>query len=223
MQEASAKSKKVAKKVDKISEMTVALKDYTAMMRERFSGNRVKSSGTFEQFAQSATVTMASKSEWLDTFLAYDFDESYFDNVDYDDAGEIFAYMQRNYDKQPMRDSILTGQEYMEELNSNPNKCLEMFRMTCLYLLHLVDKLVGHGYLKVLRALHSYARHLIKPDPDVVFLLEHLRVNKYWSWFEGGKVVLMTHGCWKKQSMTRNMDSHGHLQIILLGGLRPAY
>ena len=31
---------------------------------------------------------MASRSEWLDTFLAYDFDKSYFDNVDADDAGD---------------------------------------------------------------------------------------------------------------------------------------
>ncbi|KAK9992502.1 hypothetical protein SO802_027487 [Lithocarpus litseifolius] len=49
-QEASAKGKKVAK-VDKVSEMIVALKEYTAMMKERFSGNRGKSSGTSEQFA----------------------------------------------------------------------------------------------------------------------------------------------------------------------------
>ena len=31
---------------------------------------------------------MASRSEWLDTFLAYDFDKSYFDNVDADDASD---------------------------------------------------------------------------------------------------------------------------------------
>ena len=55
MQEASAKGKKVAKKVDKVSEMIVALKEYTAMTRERFSGNRDKTSGTSKQFAQSAT------------------------------------------------------------------------------------------------------------------------------------------------------------------------
>ena len=71
---------------------------------------------------------MASRSEWLDTFLAYDFDKSYFDNVDADDAGddtddddwwgsecdsedeaefdfinplvgEMSAYIQRHYDK----------------------------------------------------------------------------------------------------------------------------
>ena len=54
MQEASAKGKRVAKKVDKVSKMIVALKEYTAITRERFSDNRGKSSGTFEQFAQSA-------------------------------------------------------------------------------------------------------------------------------------------------------------------------
>ena len=119
---------------------------------------------------------MTSRSEWLDAFLAYDFEELYFNNVDYDDAGhdtddddwwgsecdcedeaefdfvnplvgEMFAYMQLHYDKQPMRDSILTGQGYMGELDSNPNKCFEMFRMTHPYLLHLVDELLGHGYL----------------------------------------------------------------------------
>ena len=55
MQEASAKGKKVENKVDKVSEMIVALKEYTAMTRERFSSNRDKSSGTSKQFAQSAT------------------------------------------------------------------------------------------------------------------------------------------------------------------------
>ena len=120
---------------------------------------------------------MTSRSEWLDEFLAYDFDESYFDNVDVDGAsddtndddwcgskcdskdeaefdfvnplvGEMFTYMQQHYDKQPMHDSILMGQGYMDELDSNPNKCFKMFRMTRPYLLHLVDELVGHGYLK---------------------------------------------------------------------------
>ncbi|XP_050278520.1 uncharacterized protein LOC126720246 [Quercus robur] len=117
----------------------------------------------------------------------------------------------------------------MDELDSNPNKCFEMFRTTHPYLLHLVDELVSHGYLeegqgdvdatqvaamllyilghntrmrcvadrfqhsiktvsrhfrRVLRALHSYARHLIKPDPDVICLPKHLRVNKYYPWFK---------------------------------------
>nr|POE64179.1 hypothetical protein CFP56_68513 [Quercus suber] len=34
--------------------MIVALKEYTAMIRERYSGKKGKSSGTSEQFAQSA-------------------------------------------------------------------------------------------------------------------------------------------------------------------------
>ena len=35
----------------------------------------------------------------------------------------------------------------MNELHSNSNKCFEMFRMIHSCLLHLVDELVGHGYL----------------------------------------------------------------------------
>ncbi|KAK9991338.1 hypothetical protein SO802_026323 [Lithocarpus litseifolius] len=277
MQEASAKGKKVAKKVDKVIETTMALKEYTAMIGERFSSNRGKSSGTSEKFSQSATegdpcslgkaIDMLNQYEdlgnkaylkiskalhvkenrvvfmgmlehrrraWMEDILnpkdgdmdlillCYECDSE--DEVEFDFVnplvGDMFAYMQQHYDKQPMHDSILTGQGYMKELDSNPNKCFEMFHMTRPYLLHLVDKLVGHGYLKegqcdvdatqavamllfilghnirmrcvadrfqhstetvsrhfrrVLRALHSYARHLIKPDPDVVCLPEHLQ------------------------------------------------
>lgn len=54
MQDASARGKKVLMKADKVSEMTVTLKEYTAMTRERYSGKKGKSSGTFEQFAQFA-------------------------------------------------------------------------------------------------------------------------------------------------------------------------
>ena len=53
MQDASAKGKKVSKKVDRVSDMTVALKEYTAMTREKFSGKQGKLSNTSEQFAQS--------------------------------------------------------------------------------------------------------------------------------------------------------------------------
>ena len=70
---------------------------------------------------------MASGAEWLDAFLHYDFDNSYFDDVNVDApsgftdeensdskcdsedeaefdfvnpiVGEMFAYMQRHYDK----------------------------------------------------------------------------------------------------------------------------
>ena len=53
MEDASAKGKKASKKADRVSEMTVALKEYTAMTRERYSGKKGKSNGTSEQFAQS--------------------------------------------------------------------------------------------------------------------------------------------------------------------------
>ena len=53
IQDASAKDKKVSKKVDRVSDMTVALKEYTAMTREGFSSKRSKSNSTFEQFSQS--------------------------------------------------------------------------------------------------------------------------------------------------------------------------
>ena len=145
-------------------------------------------------------------------------------------VGEMYAYMQRHFDKQPMRTSMLTESGYMDELyEGNPLKCYEMFRMTRPLLIHLMDKLNQHGYLRdgqggvnatqeiamllyifghnthyrcisdrfqhstetvshhfrqVLQAVHSYAKHLIKPNPNVVYFPEHLQVNKYWSWFE---------------------------------------
>ena len=54
MQDTSGKGKKVLKKSDKLSELTVALKDYTSMTKDRFSGKLGKSSGSSEQFAQSS-------------------------------------------------------------------------------------------------------------------------------------------------------------------------
>ena len=120
---------------------------------------------------------MALGAEWLDTFLHYDFDGSYFNDVNVDaacedtDEGssnsecdsedevefdfvnplveEMFAYLQRHYDKQLMCISILMGNGNMEELEDcNLKKCFEMFPMTCLLLLHLMDELRGHGYLR---------------------------------------------------------------------------
>ena len=72
-------------------------------------------------------MTTASRAEWLDAFLRYDFDDLYFDDVNVDApsgftneensdskcdsedeaefdfvnpiVGEMFAYMQRHYDK----------------------------------------------------------------------------------------------------------------------------
>nr|POF18342.1 hypothetical protein CFP56_65761 [Quercus suber] len=201
---------------------------------------------------------MASGNDWWQAVQEYDFDDAYFNNVgssneseenddDWPDSefereeeaefnlvnplvGEMFAYMQRHYDKQPMRTSALTGKAYMDEVTEgNQAKCYEMFRMTPDLLLHLVDELVAHGYLKdghgdvnatqavamllyilghntrfrcvadrfqhstetvcrhfrqALRAVHHYAKHLIKPDHNVTSLPEHLQVNKHWPWFE---------------------------------------
>ena len=120
---------------------------------------------------------MALGNEWLAKFLEYDFDDAYFndvnctdidedndndwsnlecdseDEVDFDFAnpivGEMFAYLQRHYDIQPMRTGILIGHGYMEELNKgNPLKCYEMFCKTRPLPLHLVDELSHHGYLR---------------------------------------------------------------------------
>ena len=64
-------------------------------------------------------------------------------------VGEMYAYMQRHYDKQPMRTSALTSRVYMDEVTEgNPAKGFEMFRMTPELLLHLVDDLAQHGYLR---------------------------------------------------------------------------
>ena len=196
---------------------------------------------------------MASGNDWLGAFQEYDFDDAYFNNVGSSDAcedndddwtdseskreeevefnlvnpiiRERYAYMQRHFDKQPMRTSMLTGRTYMDEITEgNPTKCYEMFRMTPELLKHLVDELARHGYLRdrqggvnatqavamllyilghnthyrcvagrfqhstetvsqhfcrALQAVHAYAKHLIKPDPNVVGLPEHLQVNKY--------------------------------------------
>ncbi|KAK9986957.1 hypothetical protein SO802_031908 [Lithocarpus litseifolius] len=44
---------------------------------------------------------------------------------------------------------------------------------------------VDRKFRRVLRVVHTYSQHLIKPDPNVVGLLEHLQGNnKYDPWFE---------------------------------------
>ncbi|KAK9988613.1 hypothetical protein SO802_028852 [Lithocarpus litseifolius] len=201
---------------------------------------------------------MAYGNDWIRAVEEYDFDDAYFNDVgssndceDNDDdwtdsefereeeaefnlvnpiVGEMYTYMQRHYDKQPMRTSALTDQAYIDEVTEgNPAKCYEMLRMTPELLLHLVDELTQHGHLvdglggvnatqamamllyilghntryrcvadrfqhstetvcrhfrKALRAVHHYAKHVIKPDQNVTGLPEHLQVNKYWPWFE---------------------------------------
>ena len=87
---------------------------------------------------------MASGNNWWQAIQEYDFDDAYFNNVgssnDYDSddgdwtnsdsereeevefnlvnpiVGEMYAYMQRYYDKQPMRASALTDKTYMDEV-----------------------------------------------------------------------------------------------------------
>ena len=73
-------------------------------------------------------------------------DEAKFDLVN-PIVGEMFSYMQRHYNKQPMHTSVLMENGYMEELE-DPIKCFEMFHMTRTLLLHLIDELCGHGYLR---------------------------------------------------------------------------
>ena len=53
VEDASGKGKKVLKKSNRVTEMTVALKNYTAMTKDRFSGKLGNSSCSSEQFAQS--------------------------------------------------------------------------------------------------------------------------------------------------------------------------
>nr|POE98171.1 putative nuclease harbi1 [Quercus suber] len=45
-------------------------------------------------------------------------------------------------------------------------------------------KTVARKFQRVLRVVHSYGQHLIKPDPNVTGLPRHLPVNKYHPWFE---------------------------------------
>ncbi|KAK9986894.1 hypothetical protein SO802_031845 [Lithocarpus litseifolius] len=53
VQDASGKDKKVSKKAERVSDMTVALKEYSAMTKERYSGELGRSSSISKQFAQS--------------------------------------------------------------------------------------------------------------------------------------------------------------------------
>ena len=120
---------------------------------------------------------MASGNAWWRAIQEYDFNDAYFNNVgssndceDNDDdwtdsefeheeeakfnlvnpiVEEIYVYMQRHYDKELMQTSMLTDKAYMDEVTEgNPAKCYKMFRMTPELLLHLVDELVQHGYLR---------------------------------------------------------------------------
>ena len=52
VQDASGKGKKVSKKSDRVSEMTVALKEYTTMSERRYSGKLGRTTGSSDQFTQ---------------------------------------------------------------------------------------------------------------------------------------------------------------------------
>ncbi|XP_023923844.1 uncharacterized protein LOC112035250 [Quercus suber] len=56
IQDSSGKGKKPAKKVDRVSEMTTALQEYTAMTRERYSQRKGKAAGSSDHCGQSATI-----------------------------------------------------------------------------------------------------------------------------------------------------------------------
>ena len=53
MQDASGKGKKVSKKSDRVGEMIVALKEYTAMSKRRHSGKLGRSNDSSNQCVQS--------------------------------------------------------------------------------------------------------------------------------------------------------------------------
>ena len=55
MEEPTTKGKKVAKKNDRASEMTMAFKEYIALARERFSKKKGKSYGRSDHVAQSTS------------------------------------------------------------------------------------------------------------------------------------------------------------------------
>nr|POE86135.1 hypothetical protein CFP56_07242 [Quercus suber] len=269
VQDASGKGKKVSRNSDRVNEMTVALKEYTAMMKDRHNGKLGKSNSSSNQFTQSGVggdpCSLGKVMKVLNSYAdlsnnayikmsKYDFDNAYFNDVsssndceendddwtdlesgceeeaefnlvnpivremyayiqrhydkqpmrtspltgkvymdevteeyDFDNAyfndvsssndceendddwtdlesgceeeaefnlvnpivREMYAYIQRHYDKQPMRTSPLTGKVYMDEVTEgNLAKCYQVFHMTPKLLLHLVDKLAQHGYLR---------------------------------------------------------------------------
>ena len=55
IEELTGEGKKVAKKVDKASEITIAFQEYTALAREQFNKKMGKSMGSFDHVAQFAT------------------------------------------------------------------------------------------------------------------------------------------------------------------------
>nr|POF00604.1 hypothetical protein CFP56_27677 [Quercus suber] len=56
IQNFSGKGKKAAKKVNRVSEMTTTLQEYTTMTRERYSQRRGRAAGSSDHCGQSATI-----------------------------------------------------------------------------------------------------------------------------------------------------------------------
>ena len=48
---------------------------------------------------------------------------------------------------------------------------------------HSTETMSCH-FRKAFRAVHSYTKHLIKHNPNVVGFPEYLQANKYWLWFK---------------------------------------
>ena len=50
---------------------------------------------------------------------------------------------------------------------------------------------VDHKFRRVLQVVHTCGQHLIKPDPNVIGLLEHFQGNnKYDPWFEVNDFII---------------------------------
>ena len=52
-------------------------------------------------------------------------------------------------------------------------------------------KTVSQHFRQALWAVHSYAKHLIKPDSNVLGLPKYFQVNKYWPCFKVQKIPLI--------------------------------
>nr|POE50476.1 hypothetical protein CFP56_58454 [Quercus suber] len=93
IEEPAGKGMKVAKKIDRASDMTIALQEYTALAREQFKKKKGKSMGSSDHVAQSATggdpcsLGRALEGRMVspnDPFWTFDFDDAYFDSDDDD-------------------------------------------------------------------------------------------------------------------------------------------
>ncbi|KAL0002352.1 hypothetical protein SO802_016133 [Lithocarpus litseifolius] len=123
----------------------------------------------------------------VDTDSNYDSKEEEFWFV-FPFVGEMVAYFQRHYDKRPMHTSILSGKDYMAE------ESVAIFLYTVGHntrMQHVANRFQHSGetvdrkFHRVLRAVHTYGQHLIRPDLNVVGLPEHMQSNnKYYPWFE---------------------------------------